>query len=106
MSEFKNGMVMQSMDERRQEARGRCATAIAAAVDAELNRLILPSDRLAVIDDAMAFTVFLLVTKKLDVLRIEPTKGRLIVTWNDAAKMLARALPESLLEYAKESNHD
>ena len=95
-------MPLKTMEERFVEARSRYAPAIAAAIDAEVGQFILPSDRIAIIDDALAFTVFLLVTKKVETLRLAPDKGRLIATWNDVAKTLARSVPSALLDFAKE----
>ena len=95
-------MALKTLEERFIEARSRYAPAIAAAIDAEVGQFILPSDRIAIIDDALAFTVFLLVTKKLETLRLPAEKGRLIATWNDVAKTLARSVPSALLDYARE----
>lgn len=108
-SDFKNGVAHRplvapnpddAMQERLAAARDRYAQAIADAIDAETSQFILPGDKLALIDDAFGFMGFVLTLKAVEAFQQKPDKLNLMRAWGKLYRDLARAVPESLLQFA------
>lgn len=63
-----NGMDVRPFAQLLEEARERYTTAIGDALDEEMKNFLLPSDRVAVLEDAALFLCFIVALKKAEVL--------------------------------------
>lgn len=109
MTELKNstataGLIasdaQETMAERLTASRERYSNAIADALKAEMEAFLLPTDRAALLEDALGFTGFLLTTMMAEEWKQQPTKKNLIMLWTRLWKQTQRTVPESLLAFA------
>lgn len=101
-----NGMEVIPFEQQIAEARERYLTAISDALDAEVRRFILPSDRIAILHDAALFCVFMTALKIAEVRTpagapIEARDG--IREWWPIKKQLDEKLPSMLSEWGIEA---
>lgn len=102
-----NGMEVVPFDQQIAEARERYMTAISDVLDAELVRLILPADRVALLHDAAMFVPFMAALKCAEVKTPAGTpigpKDALREWWPIEKKIKAEVAP-MVLEWGKEAS--
>lgn len=101
-----NGMEVVPFAEQIAEARERYMTVCSDALDAELERLIIPSDRVAMLEDFTLFSCFLGALKTAEVQtpagatmdRKDPLRA-----WWKLGKAIDKEVSVRLLEYGREA---
>jgi hypothetical protein len=101
-----NGMELQPFEEMIGESRERILNATSDALDAELARFIIPSDRIAFLEDFAKFACFMAALKVAEVktpaLAVIDAKEPLRAWW-PIGKMLDKEIAPMLLEYGREA---
>lgn len=94
------------IEERLAAARAKICTAFDEAVDEALSLFVLPSHRLAVLEDAAKFTGFLSAVKAAEVMTPagQPMERRSALKhWWKIEKAIKAEVPPMLLEFGKEA---
>ena len=101
-----NGMELRPFDEMIGESRERILNATSDALDAELARYVIPSDRIAFLQDFAKFACFMAALK---VAEVRTPAGALIDAkdplraWWPIGKMIDKEVAPMLLEYGREA---
>jgi hypothetical protein len=101
-----NGMAIKPFGQQITESRERVIEAATAALDAELERFILPADKIEFLSDYAKFACFLAGIKIDEVRTAAGTpvdKNGPLRAWYPLGKSLYREVPAMLLDYGREA---
>jgi hypothetical protein len=104
-SEAVNGMELKPFVEMIAESRGRIMNAVSDALDAELERYVIPADRIALLQDFVQFACFLgaLKTAEVQTPAGVPMHHRdPLRAWFPIAKQIDKEVAPRLLDYGRE----